>query len=79
MPWKQYLSVGVAILTCPCHLPILIVALAGTALGGWLSQHALVVILGMAGMFVLALLYSFSGSARPETKTQDRGQAGKET
>lgn len=64
MKWKQYLSVGVAIITCPCHLPILVGALAGTALGGWLNQHSLVVTLGMAGIFVLALLYSFRGLAR---------------
>ena len=58
MKWKQYLSVGVAILTCPCHLPLLAAALAGTVLGGWLSQYTLVVTLGTAGIFMLAVLYS---------------------
>jgi mercuric ion transport protein len=79
MQWKQYLSVGVAMLTCPCHLPILVAALVGTALGGWLSQHSLEVTLGMAGMFVLALLYSLRTLTRPETMPESRGQARKET
>jgi mercuric ion transport protein len=59
MQWKPYLSVGIAILTCPCHLPLLAAVLAGTALGGWLSQYTLVAILGMTGIFILAVLYSF--------------------
>ncbi len=24
MPWKQYLSLGLVVLTCPCHLPLLV-------------------------------------------------------
>lgn len=64
MPWKQYLSVGLAILTCPCHLPLLMGALAGTALGGWLSQYTLVVTLGMTGTFILVLLYVFKNLAQ---------------
>ncbi|MEE9146716.1 MAG: mercury resistance protein [Candidatus Tectomicrobia bacterium] len=51
MQWKPYLSVGVALLTCPCHVPILVGALSGTVLGGWLSQYTLIVTLGMAGMY----------------------------
>ena len=71
MSWKQYLSVGVAIITCPCHLPILVGALAGTMLGGWLSQHTLVVTLGMAGIFVLALLYSCRALPRRNTEVDE--------
>jgi mercuric ion transport protein len=55
--WKHYLSLGLALLTCPCHLPLLIIALAGTTFGAWLSQYTVVVSLAMIGIFVLALLY----------------------
>jgi mercuric ion transport protein len=79
MQWKQYLSVGVAILTCPCHLPLLVAALAGTVLGGWLNQHSLEVALGMAGMFVLAFLYSLKMLTRQETMSESHGQVGKDT
>ncbi len=54
---KKYLSLSLAALTCPCHAPILVAVLAGTALGGWVSQHLGVVILAMAGIFILSLLY----------------------
>ncbi len=56
---KRYVSLGLAVLTCPCHLPLLLAVLAGTALGGWLSRYTVVVSLAMVGIFVLALLYSF--------------------
>ncbi len=55
--WKHRLSLGLALLTCPCHLPLLIIALAGTTFGAWLSQYTVVVSLAMIGIFVLALLY----------------------
>ncbi len=68
--WKHYLSLGVAVLACPCHLPLLVVALGGTALGGWLSQYTVVVALAMVGIFVLALLYGIG------TFNRQRGGAG---
>lgn len=74
MPWKDCLSVGLAVLTCPCHLPLLLGALAGTALGGWLGQHTLAVTLGMAGIFLCALVYIF----RSLTHHKARSGAGHE-
>jgi len=62
--WKQSASLGLALLTCPCHLPLLLGALAGTALGGWLRQYTLVVFLALLGLFVLALLYGFGALDR---------------
>ncbi len=74
---KKYLSLGLAALTCPCHAPILVAVLAGTALGGWVSQHLGVVILAMAGIFILSLLYGLRASrsqsvapSEPETETE---------
>ncbi len=55
--WKSLLSLGLAALACPCHLPIVVGLLAGTTLGAWLSQHSVIVTLVMLGVFVAALLY----------------------
>ncbi len=78
---KKYLSLGLAALTCPCHPPILVAVLAGTALGGWLSQYLGVVVLAMAGIFILSLMYglreSRSRTALPQTVTP--GEPEKET
>jgi mercuric ion transport protein len=71
MPWKQYLSVGIAIIACPCHLPLLIAALSGTVIGGWLGQYTLVVTLGIAGIFMLAVLYSFRSFTRQNDTVDD--------
>jgi mercuric ion transport protein len=35
----RYLMAALAIVTCPCHLPVLLVLLGGTALGAVLSEH----------------------------------------
>jgi mercuric ion transport protein len=43
-------------LTCPCHLPLLAAILAGTALGGWLSEY-FPVLLPLTGLyFIVALI-----------------------
>src|SRR5256885_14019305 len=38
-PITGYLWGGLAVLTCPCHLPILAVVLAGTTAGAFLGEH----------------------------------------
>lgn len=38
-PLKAYLLLGLAAVTCPCHLPLVLAILAGTALAGSLSQY----------------------------------------
>lgn len=43
-----YVMGAVAVLTCPCHLPILLLLLSGTAAGSYLSQN-----LGIAFMLLL--------------------------
>jgi mercuric ion transport protein len=47
-----YLWAGLAFVTCPCHLPILAVALSGTAFGALLSEHLGVVLLAGTLLFV---------------------------
>lgn len=51
----RYLMAAVAVATCPCHLPILIVVLSGTAVGAVLLEHW--------GWAVLTLTALFVGSA----------------
>jgi mercuric ion transport protein len=63
--WKRVLRLGLAIVTCPCHVPVLVGILAGTALGGWLQQHLLVAFLAMSGVFVLTLLYGLQYHEQP--------------
>jgi len=55
--WKRVLSLGLAIVTCPCHIPILLGLLAGTVLGAWLRHYMLVAVLAMSGVFVVTLYY----------------------
>lgn len=68
------MSLGLAAATCPCHLPIAVGLLAGTAFGAWLHQHSVVVALVMLGVFITALLYGLKGFNRPplaKNVTQD--------
>ncbi|EEB8315509.1 TPA: broad-spectrum mercury transporter MerE, partial [Escherichia coli] len=38
-PVSGYLWGALAVLTCPCHLPILAAVLAGTTAGAFLGEH----------------------------------------
>lgn len=51
----RYLMAAVAVVTCPCHLPILLLVLSGTAVGALLVEHW--------GWTVLVLTVLFAGSA----------------
>ncbi|WP_202214559.1 broad-spectrum mercury transporter MerE [Methylacidimicrobium sp. AP8] len=50
-----FLWAGLAVLSCPCHFPILALALAGTAGGAFLWDHRWAAALGMTGLFLLSL------------------------
>ena len=49
-PVARYLMASFAVVTCPCHLPILLLLLSGTAAGSFLSQN-----LGVAFMLLLPI------------------------
>jgi mercuric ion transport protein len=53
---KRYFLLGLAMVTCPCHLPLLLVVLAGTGLAGVLSQHFGAAFLILSAIFVTSLL-----------------------
>ncbi len=45
----------IAALSCPCHLPILAVLLAGTTAGAFLSANLAMVVVAAAAIFVVSL------------------------
>lgn len=65
-PITGYLWGALAVLTCPCHLPILAAMLAGTTAGAFLGEHWGVAALALTALFVLAvarLLRAFRGGS----------------
>ncbi|EAA3244559.1 broad-spectrum mercury transporter MerE [Salmonella enterica subsp. enterica serovar Virchow] len=55
---------ALAVLTCPCHLPILAIVLAGTTAGAFIGEHWGIAALTLTGLFVLSvtrLLRAFKG------------------
>jgi mercuric ion transport protein len=54
-PVAGYLWGALAVLTCPCHLPILAIVLAGTTAGAFIGEHWGVAALALTGLFVLSV------------------------
>ena len=53
--WRADTWGALAVLTCPCHLPLLAAVLAGTSVGAFVGDHWGVAALALAGLFVLAV------------------------
>lgn len=53
--WGAYVWGVLAVLTCPCHLPLLVVVLAGTTAGAFISEYWVIAALALTGLFVLSL------------------------
>lgn len=53
--WRTYAWAVLAVVSCPCHLPLLAIALAGTGMGALLSKHGVIAALLLAALFLLAL------------------------
>ncbi|VVM08192.1 hypothetical protein MAMC_02011 [Methylacidimicrobium cyclopophantes] len=58
-PLRGYLWAAMAILTCPCHLPILVVALGGTTVGAFLGAHLGIAAFGLVSLFSLSVLQAW--------------------
>lgn len=43
---------AIAVLTCPCHLPILLAVLSGTALGALAGAHQGLAAIALTGLFL---------------------------
>ena len=52
---KGHVLLGLAFLTCPCHLPILLAVLAGTGLAGALSQYFGVAFMALSVIFTVSV------------------------
>ncbi len=55
-PLTGYLWGALAVLTCPCHLPILAAVLAGTTAGAFIGAHWGVAAIALTGLFVLSVV-----------------------
>lgn len=53
----RYLMAAVALVTCPCHLLILVAVLGGTALGAALTEH-MGIALAILGVLFIASAWS---------------------
>lgn len=53
--WRGYTWGVLAVLTCPCHLPLLAAVFAGTSAGAFVSDHLGVAALALTGLFVLSV------------------------
>ncbi len=54
-PITGYLWGAPAVLTCPCHLPILAIVLAGTTAGAFIGEYWGIAALTLTGLFVLSV------------------------
>lgn len=61
-----YLWIALAFLTCPCHIPILIAVLSGTAFGAFLSEHFGVALLALTVLFLVFGAAAVQGWKRGE-------------
>lgn len=53
--WRAYAWGVLAVLTCPCHLPILVAVLAGTTAGAFIGEHWGITALALIGLFALSM------------------------
>jgi len=53
--WRAYIWGALAVLTCPCHLPLLAVVVAGTSVGAFVGDHWGVAALALTGLFLLSM------------------------
>ena len=53
---KYYVSALFAFLTCPCHIPILLFLLSGTAAGAFLARNVWVVLALLLPVFLYSVI-----------------------
>jgi mercuric ion transport protein len=54
--WRAYIWGVLAVLACPCHLPLLAAVLAGTSFVAFVGDHWSVAALALTGLFFLLLV-----------------------
>lgn len=55
-----------AAFTCPCHLPLVLILLGGTAVGAAVMKNLPFVLLGLTVAFVYSLVQALKGRRRVE-------------
>ncbi len=52
---KGYMNLAIAAVTCPCHVPVYLAVLGGTAFGVFMKDNIILLILGLTAIFLLTL------------------------
>ncbi|MFQ5853157.1 MAG: mercury resistance protein [Candidatus Binatia bacterium] len=52
---KGYVNLAIAAVTCPCHVPVYLAVLGGTAFGVFMKDNIILLILGLTAIFLLTL------------------------
>jgi H+/Cl- antiporter ClcA len=75
-----YTLLGMAFALCPCHLPIVLFLLAGTAIGALLLENFSMIMLLAAALFLVLLITGILliRESTPETKSHHHWSAFKE-
>ncbi len=68
------LGAVLAVVACPCHVPLIIALVAGTTFGATLANHAGLLYGAMTALFVGALVFGFARIGR--TNNADENPAG---
>ena len=66
-----YIMASLAVLTCPCHLPILLLLLSGTAAGAFLQANTGLAILLLLPVFLLSAIATWRLLGKNENDRQD--------
>lgn len=65
-PAMTYFMASLAVLTCPWHLPILLLLLSGTAAGAFLSENLGLAVVLLPPVFLLSAIATWRLLARNE-------------
>jgi len=61
---KGYLQLIIAAITCPCHLPLVLTILGGTAIGLFLRHNLIWIVPLLIILFIWSLYRGFKNLAR---------------
>ena len=70
----RYVMAAIAVITCPCHLPILLLALAGTGFGAALKDHLGLAAIAFTLLFVVSAWTALRLFARGDAAGGARGK-----
>lgn len=65
-----YFMGAIAVLTCPCHLPILILLFSGTAMGAFLQENTGLAVLFLLPIFLLSAIATWRLLDKNAAKTE---------